>query len=154
MTLDYNQRAKVAREDKTMTSLTIGELAKECGVRPDTIRYYEGKDILHPESRSEAGYRQYGKESLRTLRFILRAKDLGFTLAEIKTLLTLKASQTATCRDMLERTDAKIAEAKENMRHLNCMHDALEKLSEACPGGDMPLSECPILDYLYPENLK
>ncbi len=137
-----------------MTSLTIGELAKKCGVRTDTIRYYEGKDLLRPESRSEAGYRQYGQESLRTLRFILRAKDLGFTLAEIKTLLTLKASQTAKCQDMLERTENKMAEAKENMQHLNRMHAALENLSEACPGGDMPLSECPILDYLYPENLK
>jgi len=63
-----------------------------------------------------------------------------------------KASQTATCKDMLERTDHKLAEAKENIKQLKNIHDALEKLSESCPGGDMPLSECPILDHLYPQN--
>ncbi|MCF6216284.1 MAG: heavy metal-responsive transcriptional regulator [Emcibacter sp.] len=135
-----------------MNDLTIGQLARKCGVRTDTIRYYEQLEIIQPEDRSSAGYRLYGPESIRTIKFIRRAKDLGFTLAEIKILLNLKASQTATCRDMLERTEAKIVEAKENMRHLNNMHDVLEKLSEACPGGNMPLSECPILDHLYPEN--
>ena len=135
-----------------MNVFTIGQLAKKCGIRTDTIRYYEQLDIIRPEDRSNAGYRLYGSESIRTIKFIRRAKDLGFTLAEIKMLLNLKASQTATCRDMLELTEAKIAEAKENMRHLDHMHDALEKLSEACPGGDMPLSECPILDHLYPET--
>ena len=134
-----------------MNDLTIGQLAKESNVRTDTIRYYEQLGIINPEGRSNAGYRLYGPESIRTIKFIRRAKNLGFTLAEIKVLLSLKASQTATCRDMLERTEAKIVEAKENMRHLNDMHDVLEKLSEACPGGDMPLSECPILDHLYPE---
>ncbi len=134
-----------------MSDLTIGLLAKESGVRTDTIRYYEQLGIISPEARSNAGYRLYGTESVRTVKFIRRAKDLGFTLAEIKTLLTLKTSQSATCKDMLERTDSKIVEAKENMRHLNHMHDALKKLSNACPGGDMPLSECPILDHLYPE---
>jgi DNA-binding transcriptional MerR regulator len=134
-----------------MKNLTIGQLAKESGVRTDTIRHYERLDILKPASRSKAGYRLYGQESLRTVKFIRRAKDLGFTLAEIKTLLRLKASQTATCKDMLERTEKKISEAKENMRHLNKIHDALEKLGGICPGGDMPLNACPILAYLYPE---
>ena len=137
-----------------MKRLTIGQLAKESGVRTDTIRYYEQLGLIKPEGRSESGYRLYSDDAIRLVQFIRRAKDLGFTLAEIKTLLTLKASQTATCKDMLERTEAKLTEAKENIKHLSKMHDALEKLSEACPGGDMPLSECPILDYLYPNKRK
>lgn len=137
-----------------MLELTIGQLAKEGGVRTDTIRYYEQLSLIKPEGRSKSGYRLYGQESIRVIQFIRRAKDLGFTLGEIKILLTLKASQTATCRDMLERTDNKLAEAKENIRHLNKIHSALEKLAEECPGGDMPLSKCPILDYLYPQEKK
>jgi len=132
-----------------MKNLTIGQLAKESGVRTDTIRHYERLGLVKPESRSKAGYRLYGLESLRVVEFIRRAKDLGFTLTEIKTLLRLKSSQTATCRDMLERTEKKIAQAKENVRHLNRIHGALEKLADACPGGDMPLSACPILAYLH-----
>jgi len=135
-----------------MGNLTIGQLAKESGVRTDTIRYYEQLGIIEPEGRSKAGYRLYSEDSIHLVQFVRRAKDLGFKLAEIKVLLNLKSSQTATCRDMLERTDQKLAEAKDNIRHLNKIHDALEKLSEACPGGDMPLSECPILDYLYPKT--
>tara|TARA_R110002124_G_scaffold266813_2_gene433819 strand:- start:8546 stop:8953 length:408 start_codon:yes stop_codon:yes gene_type:complete len=134
-----------------MSDLTIGLLAKESGVRIDTIRYYEQLGLVKPDSRSEAGYRLYGPESITLVKFIRRAKDLGFKLAEIKTLLTLEASQTATCKDILERTDQKLAEAKESIKQLKNIHDALEKLSGACPGGDMPLNECPILDYLYPK---
>lgn len=139
-----------------MKRLTIGQLAKESGVRTDTIRYYEQLGLIKPEGRSESGYRLYSDDAIRLVQFIRRAKDLGFTLAEIKTLLTLKASQTATCNDMRERAEEKLEEAKENIKHLNRMHDALEKLAQECPGGDMPLSKCPILDYLYPphENMK
>lgn len=135
-----------------MGNLTIGQLAKESGVRTDTIRYYEQLGLIHPEGRSKAGYRLYSEDSIRLVQFVRRSKDLGFKLAEVKTLLSLKASETATCQDMLERTDEKLDEARQNIKQLNKMHDALEKLSEACPGGDMPLSECPILDYLYPKQ--
>ena len=135
-----------------MVDLTIGQLAKESGVRTDTIRYYEQLGLIRPEGRSDAGYRLYSEDSIRLVQFVRRSKDLGFKLAEIKTLLSLKASETATCQDMLDRTDQKLSEARENIKQLNKIHDALEKLSEACPGGDMPLSECPILDYLYPKH--
>ena len=135
-----------------MVDLTIGQLAKESGVRTDTIRYYEQLGLIHPEGHSDAGYRLYSEDSIRLVQFVRRSKDLGFKLAEVKTLLSLKASETATCQDMLERTDEKLDEARQNIKQLNKIHDALEKLSEACPGGDMPLSECPILDYLYPKH--
>ncbi|WP_339864787.1 heavy metal-responsive transcriptional regulator [Paremcibacter congregatus] len=137
-----------------MAGLKIGQLAKASGVRTDTVRYYEQLGLIYPEDHSEAGYRLYNKDSIRLVQFIRRAKDLGFKLGEVKTLLTLKASQTATCKDMLENTEKKLAEAKDTIRHLNKIHDALEELAKACPGGDMPLSECPILDYLYPKIFK
>lgn len=139
-------------KEKEMGNLLIGQLARESGVRTDTIRYYERLGLIQPEGRSEAGYRLYSKKSVRLVQFIRRAKGLGFKLEEARILLTLKASQTATCQDMLERTDQKMQEAQANIKRLKNIHDALEKLSEACPGGDMPLSECPILDYLYPKE--
>ena len=135
-----------------MSDLTIGVLAKETNVRTDTIRYYEQLGLVKPQGRSKAGYRVYGQNSIRLVQFIRRAKDLGFKLAEIKTLLTLSASQTATCKDILESTAHKLKEAKENIRQLKNIHDALEKLADECPGGDEPLSECPILDHLYPKT--
>ena len=101
-----------------MGNLTIGQLAKESGVRTDTIRYYEQLGLIHPEGRSEAGYRLYSEDSIRLVQFVRRSKDLGFKLAEIKTLLTLKASETATCQDMLERTDEKLDEARQNIKQL------------------------------------
>ena len=75
-----------------------------------------------------------------------------FKLEEVKILLTLKASQTATCQDMQERTDLKVQEAKADIKRLENIYDALKKLSGTCPGGNMLLSECPILDYLYPKD--
>ena len=126
-----------------MNSMTIGILAKKSDVRTDTIRYYEKLGLLLPEERSKAGYRLYNDNSMRIVKFIHWNKST--------ILLTLKASQTATCQDMLERTDQKLEEAKANLKRLNNIHSALEKLLEACPGGKMPLSECPILDYLYPQ---
>ncbi len=135
-----------------MTTMTIGELAKKSGVSADTIRYYERLDLVQPQSRSKAGYRLYSPESVRIIRFICNGKDLGFTLAETKTLLNIKASKTTTCRDMLGRTKDKIAQQRENLKQLNRIHDLLNNLAEICPGGDMPLTECPILDYLYPKD--
>jgi len=128
--------------------MTISELAKKAGVRTDTLRHYERVGLIEPEDRSGAGYRLYSDDSLRIVQFILRAKDMGFTLAEIGTLLTLKSSETATCRDMLERTETKITETKETLARLSAMQTALKKLAEACPGGDIPLDQCPILDHL------
>lgn len=135
-----------------MSDITIGRLAKQTGLRADTIRYYEQLGLIKPDGRSAAGYRLYGTESIRLLKFIRRAKGLGFKLGEVKTLLTLRASQTATCEDMLDRTNHKLKEAKDNIKYLSNIHRALEKLARECPGGDMPLSECPILDYLYAEG--
>lgn len=135
-----------------MGNMTIGQLAKESGVRTDTIRYYETLKLVEPAGRTSAGYRLYNTASIERVSFIKRAKSLGFTLSDISALLELKATQSATCQEMLERTEAKIKETKDNVRHLKHIHDALEKLASACTGGDMPLSECPILDHLYPKN--
>ena len=137
-----------------MEKLTIGKLAEECGVTIDTIRYYERFKLIQAQGRSKAGYRQYTPESVRRLNFIKRSKDLGFTLDEIRKLLTLKSSKDATCAEMLKRTHGKIVEAKGRVKELTHIEAALTRLADICPGNDTPISKCPILDHLYPEEMK
>ena len=132
--------------------ITIGQLAEACDVSIDTLRYYERCKLLQPDSRSEASYRLYGPESIRRVDFIKRSKDLGFTLDEIRKLLTLKSSKDATCAEMLERTHHKITAAKHQLKELGRIEKALTHLSKACPGNDTPISQCPILEHLYPAH--
>ncbi len=137
---------------KNHATITIGKLAEMCGVRIDTIRYYERFKLVQAERRSKSGYRLYDANSVRQVMFIKNAKELGFTLAEIKRLLTLKSSKDATCATMLERTHQKIIEAKKQVKELERVEKALTHLSKICPGGDTPISQCPILDHLYPKH--
>lgn len=134
--------------------ITIGQLAEACDVSIDTLRYYERCKLLQPDSRSKSGYRLYGQESIRMVDFIKRSKSLGFTLEEIRKMLTLKSSKDATCAEMLERTHAKITEAKYQVKELGRIEKALTRLSVACPGNDTPISQCPILNHLYSGKIK
>ncbi len=138
---------------QTEDTLTIGKLAEECGVTIDTIRYYERFKLMQAQGRSKAGYRLYAPESVRRLSFIKRSKELGFTLDEIRKLLALKSSKDATCAEMLERTHAKVEEAKRQVKELSRVESALTKLAKACPGGDIPIGKCPILNHLYPDKI-
>ena len=79
-------------------TLTIGQLAKLGQVNLETIRFYEREGLLPPPPRSQSGYRAFPQAAVRQLRFIRRAQELGFSLAEIRELLALKASRTAIVR--------------------------------------------------------
>lgn len=134
-----------------MADLTIGAFAKAVGVRPDTVRYYERNGLLPHPARSSAGYRLYAKSDLERVRFIRKAQQLGFTLAEIGLLLTLQASDTARAADVLDITEKKIAESTSRIIDLNGIKDALERLAAECPV-DAPVSDCPILAHLANTN--
>lgn len=131
---------------------TISELAKKGNVRSNTIRYYERLQLIVPEGHSSAGYRLYSVATVRTLKFILNAKTLGFTLNEIKILLDLRTSDTATCYDMVTRVKNRLMEAKRSIKQLTYIQKALTKLVNDCPGDHTPVHECPIVDYLYPHD--
>tara|TARA_Y100000780_G_scaffold229573_1_gene249504 strand:- start:1384 stop:1803 length:420 start_codon:yes stop_codon:yes gene_type:complete len=135
-----------------MSEMTIGQLAKASGVKTDTVRYYETLKLVEPAGRASSGYRVYDQTAVDRIAFIRRSKLLGSKLSEISSLLELQASQTASCEDMLRRTKAKITEAEENIQYLKRIRKALEKLTTECPGGEQPLTECPILDYLNFRN--
>ena len=134
-----------------MSMLTIGKLAKACGVKTDTVRYYERLGLLAPVERSESGYRKYGSESIKRLNFVRRAQGLGFTLEEIRELLELSEKPEADCADVRERAREKITDIERRIADLAAMKTALDELAKFCPGEGKPLSECNILNHFYGE---
>jgi MerR family transcriptional regulator, copper efflux regulator len=132
----------------TSVGLPIGQLAKLARVGVETVRFYERQGLLPEPPREGAGaYRRYPPESLSRLRFIGRAKALGFSLSEIETLLSLHPDSAASCAEVSERIRQKIAETDAKIRDLKAMRRGLSTLSSAC--GKRPfLARCPLLDAL------
>jgi MerR family transcriptional regulator, mercuric resistance operon regulatory protein len=120
--------------------LTIGKLAKSGGVGVETIRFYQRKGLLEEPAR-DGGIRRYGSEHVRRLRFIRQAQAAGFTLAEIKELLDLDASEDRSRVRELARTRIKALESK--IDELKGVRDALGRLADEC--GEGSSGPCPIL---------
>ena len=132
-----------------MSAMTIGRLAKQSGVNIDTIRYYERNRLLPEPARRLSGYREYGPMDIARLRFIMRAKDLGFTLAEIAELLSLSADRDV--RGVKRRAEAHLEQVEHKIKELQRVRRGLKTLVAACPGhGD--LEHCPIIAALSEEN--
>lgn len=130
-----------------MISYTIGELAHRSNTGVETIRYYERTGLIDAPPRRASGYRAYPPDTVVRLRFIRRAKSLGFSLKDIKQLLELRVVPGATCADIRQRGVAKIADVRSKLRLLRQMERSLVRLVKACDR-DAPTSECPILDAL------
>jgi MerR family mercuric resistance operon transcriptional regulator len=127
--------------------LTIGEVAKAAEIGVETIRFYEREGLIAEPPRRASGYRQYPREAIRRLRFIRRAKELGFTLREIGELLSLRVDPSTTCADVRAMARAKIEDIDGRVAELHRIKDVLERLARSCRGKG-PTSECPILDIL------
>jgi len=134
-----------------MESLTIGKIARLAEVGVETIRFYEREGLIVEPPRRESGYRQYPLETVSRIRFIKRAKNLGFSLKEIRELLCLRLDPETTCEDLRKRAEAKIADIAEKVRALQKMEKALTDLAAACSGRG-PASECPILEALEKQD--
>ena len=134
-----------------MDGLSIGKVARGAGVPIDTVRYYEREGLLEKPMRTSSGYRQYPPDAVARLRFIRQAKELGFTLSEIRELLALKVAPGKSCADVRARAESKIADIEQRVAQLNRMKRGLAKLAAACSGRG-PTSACPILDAM--ENRK
>lgn len=130
-----------------MKTFTIGKAALLAEVGIETIRFYEREGLIGPAARRESGYREYSMEAVRRIQFIKKAKKLGFSLKEIKELLSLKIDPNTTCQEIKGRAEAKIADIEEKLRTLEKMKRALVGLTIACSGRG-PVSECPILEAL------
>src|SRR5581483_9749567 len=129
-----------------MGPLRSKQLAERSGVNLQTIRYYQEIGLLPEPPRSAAGYRRFPPDAVRRVRFIKRAQERGFALAEVKELLALRVQPGATCADVRERTTAKIADIDDKIRDLRSMKAALQRLAASCSGAG-PVGTCPILDY-------
>src|SRR6516225_4805018 len=112
-----------------MKTLTIGQIARRAGVGVETVRFYERQGLLEEPDRRESGYRQYTEEVVFRLRFIRRAKELGFTLKEIQELVAFRSDQSATRADVRRQAKAKIADIEGKIRDLQRMKEALLKLT-------------------------
>jgi DNA-binding transcriptional MerR regulator len=119
-----------------MTAFTIGKLAEAAGVHVETIRYYERRGLLAPPPRSTSGYRQYSPDDLWRLQFIARGKRLGFTLAEIASVMSPPSpAAPASPQRVLEAARAKIAAIDERQRELARTRCRLQQLAELCEHG-------------------
>ena len=127
-----------------MNGLTIGKLAKKAQVSIDTVRFYERLGLIKPPARTPSNYRLYPEDEVRRLRFIKRAKALGFSLNEIKELLALSSDPKATKADVKRMTEAKIRDIRQKIADLTQILHALEHLAGKCDGHG-PIVDCPIL---------
>ena len=129
---------------KNVDKFTIGKLARLAGVNIQTVRYYERAGLLHPISKTGAGYRLYGEGELKRLRFVRHAKELGFTLKEIKELMELRVDSPSACAEVLKRAEEKLRDVEEKIEKLNELRGILNELTTACRERT-PTGECPIL---------
>ncbi len=131
--------------------MQIGQLARRSGVPIDTVRYYERNGILPPPQRRASGYRQYTDDDVARLRFVRRAKALGFSLAEIRDLLALSSRPADDMAGLKAAAGAKLADVERKLAELIRMRDGLRTLIDACPGHGA-LERCPILAALSGEE--
>lgn len=131
--------------------ITIGAVARRAGVGIDTIRYYEREGLLPEPRRRVSGYRDYAPDVVGRLRFIRRAKDLGFTLEGIRELLALSTDRERGVKGVKQRAEARLGEVEQRIRELRRMKRGLKQLIDACPGHG-PLEHCPILRALGRED--
>lgn len=130
-----------------MERLTIGQVAGLADVGVETVRFYERQGLIEEPPRRVSGYRQYPPDAVERIRFIRRAKDLGFSLREIKELLALRLDPESTCGDVRERAEEKLADIRAKIEALDGMRAALERLTAACSGKGS-VGACPILEAL------
>ena len=126
--------------------MNIGEAAGATGVTAKMIRHYEEIGLIRPAGRTGAGYRVYGPKDLSTLFFIRRARDLGFSIAQIRDLLALWQDRARASADVKRIASMHIDEMRAKMALLQDMVHTLEHLSAHCHGDDRP--DCPILEQL------
>ena len=139
--------------DARTAELTIGKVARSAGLAIDTVRYYEREGLLEKPARTASGYRHYTTDAIARLRFIRQAKELGFTLSEIRELLTLRVAPGKSCADVKARAETKIADVEQRIAQLNRMKRALAKLATACSGRG-PTSACPILEAMETREVR
>ena len=127
-------------------TFNIGEAAARSGVSAKMIRHYESLSLLPKVGRTASGYRQYGPREVHTLRFVRRARELGFSMVEIAALLKLWQNRRRASADVKRIALSHVADLGRRMNEMAAMKRTLESLAACCHGDDRP--DCPILDEL------
>ncbi len=130
--------------------MNIGQASEASGLPAKTIRYYEEIDLVRAE-RAANGYRDYSEAAVHKLRFVHRARDLGFSIYECRQLLALYEDENRSSADVKSLALTKIEEVERKIRHLKEMQSTLEHLAKTCHGDKRP--DCPILDELANSEL-
>jgi len=118
-----------------MSGVTIGRAAESAGVNVETIRFYERRQLIEqPPKPTCGGFRSYPEDTIRRVRFIRRAQELGFSLREISELLSLRTTHNADASDVRQLALDKIRDVDEKINHLQQIRSGLADLIEACPG--------------------
>lgn len=132
--------------------MTRGNLADRTGCHLETIRYYEQTGLMPDPPRSPSGHRQYSAAHEHRLRFILRGRELGFTIDELRKLLGLVDHRRVTCSEIRATALAHLADVRRKIADLQRMERALAKTAARCRGGDAP--DCPIIDTLSGSSVR
>ena len=129
------------------STASIGELAKATGCKIETIRYYERIGILPPPPRSDGGHRIYDRDQMKRLNFVCRSRSLGFSLSQVRDLLSLVDGGSDSCAEVKTITLAHLVAVREKIADLQRMGRVLAETAVKCQGDDVP--GCPIVEVLY-----
>jgi MerR family mercuric resistance operon transcriptional regulator len=129
------------------STVSIGELAKATGCKIETIRFYERIGILPPAPRSEGGHRIYDQVQMKRLNFVCRSRALGFSLRQVRDLLSLVDGGSNSCAEIKALTLDHLAEVRHKIADLQRMEAVLAETAAKCVGNDLP--DCPIAEVLY-----
>lgn len=122
--------------------MRIGELAKQVGVTPDTIRYYEREGLLPPAERTPSGYRDYGPEVLDDLRFIKKAQALGLKLSDVREVLEISSGGKPPCEHVRATVSARLVDTEKRLRELRALRATLRETLERLDRAPAPKAGC------------
>ena len=127
--------------------LGIGALSKQTGCNIETIRYYEKIHLLNAPARTEGGHRMFDHAQVKRLSFILRCRQLGFSIGEIRNLLGLVDGDALSCAEVKSVTELHLGDVRQKIHDLKTLEAVLAQMVSECSGTEVP--ECPIIDTLY-----
>lgn len=127
--------------------MTRGELAKKTGCNAETIRYYEKIGVMPNPARTAAGYRQYNQDQEQRLRFIIRGRELGFAVVDLKSLLDLVDRNAVSCSEVSALAQVHLGSVRQKIDDLKRIETVLAGTVRSCSGKDVP--ECPLIDALF-----
>ena len=132
--------------NQTRYRITLGKVAARTGCNIETIRYYEKESLLPPPGRTEGGHRLYTNEMVERLVFIRRSRELGFSMVEIRRLLSIVDGEHVSCERVKQIAEIHLHDIRSKISDLKKMERSLRDLSNQCSGEDVP--ECPIIEVL------